>query len=93
MSLWLSLARLRFDTNETEKTVRLLKDVINKSKIFSIADLESFELVNILVACSAMKVNDKVFIKCIINALEPVINQLDNSDQINLARSFLIYVK
>jgi hypothetical protein len=52
-----------------------------------------FEIVNIIVSCSSLKFNDKLFIGTLIRNIFNKFDQLDKDDLINLARSFAIYVK
>jgi hypothetical protein len=60
-NIWLSLAKLQnqFTKEQRDKLVELLKYVMEKSKVFKIEDLMPFEVVNIVVACSSLKLNDK----------------------------------
>jgi hypothetical protein len=58
VNLWLALGRLNKHSSELEKSINVLKRLINNSNIFQMKDFENFEVVNILVACSTLKIND-----------------------------------
>jgi hypothetical protein len=70
-----------------------MKNVISVSKIFKITDLEGFEITNIIVAASSLRINDREFIEKLIGQLEKQLEKLDKDDLMNLARCFIVYVK
>ncbi len=93
VNLWLALAKLKIDINEFSKTISYLKKALTESKIFTKDELEPFEYVNIIIAMSSLKIDDKEFLKIIVDILENKIKLLDKDDLVNLARSFIVYVR
>ena len=93
MNVWLALAKLRIQAADIEKTLGILRQVPWSNNIWKPNDLEAFEIVNILVAMSTIKMNDKQFLQNIIVDLAPKLKDLDNMDLVNLTRAFTLYVK
>jgi len=93
LNIWLALAKLRILAVDLEKTLGMLKQVPWMNRIWSPKDLEGFEIINILIAMSTIKMNDKQFLKRLSGELESKLPDLENSDLVNLARAFTLYVK
>lgn len=92
MNLWLGLAR--FSPRKQEDVlpmVRGLKKVITKPSFWTIKDMESFELVNIVLAMSSLKIDDQEFLHFILTYLVPFLSRLQPGELCPLASSFLIY--
>jgi len=93
MNVWLALAKLRIQASDIEKTLGVLRQVPWSNNLWKPKDLEGFEFVNIFVAMSTIKMNDKQFLQNIVVDLQPKLKDLDNMDLVNLARAFTLYVK
>ena len=63
------------------------------NKIFKLEDLESKEIINIIVAMSAIKVNDRDFLAKLVKPLEKKVMDLNKIELFNLAKSFITYVR
>ena len=70
-----------------------MKNLVLASEIFVIDDFEGYELVNVCVAVSSLKINDREFIENLVKALQKNLKKLDKDDLLNLARSFIIYIR
>lgn len=62
VNLWLSLAKFKINVEHYEKTINILKHTFVNNNIFKPEELEGFEIINIIVAFSALKLNDRDFI-------------------------------
>jgi len=60
VNFWLSLSKFKVKENEFAKTLNILKTIPNESKVFKLADLEGYEIVNIIIAMSVLKINDRI---------------------------------
>jgi len=70
-----------------------MKNLVLASEVFVIDDFEGYELVNVCVAVSSLKINDREFIENLVKALQKNLKKLDKDDLLNLARSFIIYIR
>lgn len=70
-----------------------MKHLVLASEVFVIDDFEGYELVNICVAASSLKINDREFIENLIKTIQKKISKLEKEDLINLARSFILYIR
>ena len=93
VNLWLSLSKFKVKENEFAKTLNILKTLPNESKVFKLADLEGYEIVNIIIAMSVLKINDKDFMILLIKEMKKKLDTLPLADLVNLARSFIAYVR
>lgn len=93
LNVWLALAKYRIQAADLEKTLNILKQIPFTNRMWKFRDLEPFELVNIIVAMSTIKLNDKEFLKILTTGLKDRLTDLDNMDLVNLARAFLLYLK
>ena len=93
VNLWLASANYRLTDRNYEYVFNLLKKIPGDNQIWKIYELESYEIVNIIVAMSSLKRDDKEFLNLLIQLLEKKLNKLDNNDLINLARAFVVYVR
>ena len=93
LNIWLAMAKYRVQATDLEKTIGILKRSLVSNKIWRLQDLESFELVNVLIAMSTIKVNDKELLQILSGELESRLADLDNTDLVNLARAYTLYVK
>lgn len=93
INLWLALSKFKIKEADFNKTLGILKMIPNESKIFQWSDLEGYEFVNIIIALSVLKINDKPFMEQIIKGLRPKLDGLSLADLVNLARCFIIYVR
>lgn len=93
INIWLALSKFKVYEKEFTQTIDILKTVPFESKVFSWKDLEGYEMVNIVVALSVMRINDKSFINELIKELKNKLDSLAKEELMNLARSFVIYVR
>ena len=93
VSLWLGLAQLRVDVEQNEILFRQLKLVPERSENWKLEELEIFEVINLIVSCALLRVNDKEFIGKFVGYLNVKFSQIDPAGALNLARSFIIYVR
>ena len=70
-----------------------MKNLVLASEVFVIDDFEGYELVNVCVAVSSLKIKDREFIENLVKALQKNLKKLDKDDLLNLARSFIIYIR
>ena len=70
-----------------------MKNLVLASEVFVIDDFEGYELVNVCVAVSSLKINDREFIENLVKDLQKNLKKLDKDDLLNLARSFIIYIR
>lgn len=93
INLWLALSKFKIKESDFNKTLGILKMIPNESKIFQWNDLEGYEFVNIIIALSVLKINDKPLMDQIIKGLRPKLDGLSLADLVNLARCFITYVR
>lgn len=93
MAVWLAISNHRMMATDLEKTLKILKDVPFMNSMWKMTDLEGYELVNIIVVMSTIKMDDQNFLRLIIKELARHLTNLDNSDLVNLSRAFTLYVK
>ena len=91
--IWLSLSKFKIKASDFGKTLNILKTMPAESKVFKLSDLEGYEIVNIMIAMSVLKLNEKEFMVLLIKELKKKLDSLQTQDLVNLARSFVIYVR
>ena len=64
IDVWLCLAKINTSLKESQRKdlIHVLTQTLYKSKVFKIQDLLPFEIVNIIVSCSLLRLDDKMFI-------------------------------
>lgn len=62
VNLWLALARFRVDPKQYEQTFSILQNVFISGHVFTLEDLNNDEIVRVIVAASALKLDNKTLI-------------------------------
>ncbi|KRX06481.1 hypothetical protein PPERSA_05094 [Pseudocohnilembus persalinus] len=91
VNLWLTIAKLKIDKEKYERLLKVLKRAPEINKNLEVKKFEYGEIVQVIIACSALQINDKEFINLLIKDIK--VEFMQKEDLFNLALSFIIYVK
>ncbi|CAD8180445.1 unnamed protein product [Paramecium octaurelia] len=94
ISLFLAVAKVKnknYQSINLEKTIKILIELSNRSQVFTLNDFEQKELVQVIVASAALRIDNKDFIRNVITRIDPLL--LHKQDLLLLAKSFVIYVR